>query len=276
MIRSSVPALGLGVFAIALQACAGAPNGEEPSAQDGALSSSKMVGDFHLATRTLDEAFLFDGAVSELSISEDGGRCHYNALQARGGCDAHTSCTDVDLLSSDKHRARIDGGCTVTSTELTLETPEGNLAFKVEPATAHGKTGLLLTSTSGKQLNRAGASAFFQPTSRDPGEALSRCYDGGADDALTKDIKSSDSSLPPAVRAGLAKLEAELSEPVDDITREVTGTFAVFATPFDSEPVAYAVESTNSGDHCGGYQVFAVDTSGKRIKTELSDGDCGL
>src|SRR6185369_17541192 len=98
--------------------------------------------------------------------------------------------------------------------------------------------------------------------------------DGGADDALTKEIKSSDPSLSPAVREGLKKLEAELSEPLDDINRDVTSTFAVFATPFDSEPVAYAVESTHSGDHCGGFQVFAVDTNGKRIKTELSDGDC--
>jgi hypothetical protein len=58
------------------------------------------------------------------------------------------------------------------------------VAFKAERATAsHGRTGFLLTSKDGTKLNRAGAAAFVERTSRDPGDALGRSYTGGATDA---------------------------------------------------------------------------------------------
>jgi hypothetical protein len=255
-----------------------APAGADLPSQGADLTSALMVGDFHVSGRNLDEAFLFDGAVSDLSISKDSaGQCASRALQAKGGCNATTLCSATELLSGDKHRARIEGSCTITASKLTLTTQHGELAFAVNAATTpQGKAGFALSSVDGTKLNEAGTSAFFEATSRDPGEALGRSYAGGALDALTREIKTTDASLSPAVRAGLAALVKELSSPVDDIERDVTGSFAVFATPFDDKPVAYAVESTNSGDHCGGFQVFAVDVSGKRLKTELSDGDCGL
>jgi len=264
-------------FATTSFACAapGAHADESPESAESDVTKRSMVGDFHVDSRTLDEAFAFDGAVTELSITKDANGCQFQALQATGGCNATKLCSETTILSNE-HVKTISGSCTLGATSLTLETPSGDLAFTVKATSVKGKSGFVLTSKNGDALNKGGASAFFVRTSRDPGDALSRSYAGGPNELLTKDIDPKSTSLSPEVRAGLAKLIDELSESDDDITRDVDGTFAVYANPFDKTPVAYAVSSTHSGDHCGGFQVFAVDVDGNKISTELSDGDCGL
>lgn len=262
------------VVAIGIGACAA--DGPETSEDEADLAASGMVGDFHLRTRSLDEAFAFDGAMTELTITRTGGACRFEALQAKGGCSATKLCSSTKLLSSDEHAVKVAGTCSSKGAVLTLDTPSGPRAFRVASAKVKGTPGWELRAADGKALNKAGASAFFEKTSRDPGEALARAHAGGSLPALSRSVDPKDPALPAPVRAGLAKLVTELSKDKGDISRSVDEVFAVLATPFDATPVAYAVSASHSGDHCGGYQVFAVDAAGKRIATELSDGDCGL
>jgi len=272
MPKSTYACLALASFSLA--ACSGeVADIENLDTAEGAASKATMVGDFDLHARSLDEAFLADGAVSTLSITKDNkGACSYKAIQAKS-CGT-TPCTDTGILGDTKHSSRLAGACTFAGNALTLKTSGPDLVFHVGSSSHKGDAGFLFTSAT--KQNKAGKEAFFRRTSRTPIDALGRAYQGGFNEALSKPIKTNDPSLSPAVRAGLAALEKQIDKPITDIDRWIEDSYAVFATPFDDSPVAYAIETSHSGDHCGGYQVFAVDTNGKALKDVLSDGDCGL
>jgi hypothetical protein len=263
------------LFFLTLVGCAGA-SVEVPAGSEADVAAASLAGDLHLQSRTLDEEFAFDGAVTELSITKNGADCKYQALLAVGGCNAAELCSTTEMLSTDQGK-KINGTCTIAGTVLTLDAAANGLQLRAKAYTANGDEGFVLSSVDGKPLNKGGSSAFFARTSRNPGDAFYRSYRGGTLPALTKPIEPNDTSLPEAVRAELGKAIAELSFTEAELHSEVDETFAVFATPFDDKPVAYGVAAHHSGDHCGGFQVFGVDAaSGARLKEQMSDGDCGL
>src|SRR5262249_6930208 len=115
---------------VGLLAATGCGEASDESTGDSDLAASTaMVGDFHLEARTHDEALTFEGAVTEISITKDGSSCHYEALQAAGGCDADHPCPTSDILSNE-YSKKIAGECKMSRGVLTLEGDGGGLKLR--------------------------------------------------------------------------------------------------------------------------------------------------
>ncbi len=261
--------------------CAAESQNEGSEAADEEVAAAEMTGNFFLRSRTLDEEFAADTAVTELAIAKSAaGDCSFHALQAKGGCNyTDELCSTNEIMSGAdgdteyaKHTNNITGACTVAAGKLTLKTPAGELSFKAKSSTYKGKAGFVLTSP--KQINKAGKEAFFQRVEATADAAFVRGYDGGPDAGLTKDIDANDPKLSPKVRAGLKKAIDELTYDENDVSSSVDEVWEIYATPFDKTPIGYGVSSSRSGDHCGGYTAVAVDLDGNRVESVLEDGDC--
>lgn len=183
----------------------------DPSTETSDLSATSLVGDFHYSARSVDEAFLLDGALVELSLTKKGNEFDYEAIQVADGCSTKKPCTTTQLLSGE-HGKKIAGTGTLSGKELTLNGDAKGIRFQVKTAKVNDESGLVLTSVSDKALSKGGASAFFAKTSRAAEDAFVRAHVGSTPlSALTKTIDPNDGSIAAPVRAGLEEISGELS-----------------------------------------------------------------
>lgn len=276
--------LALSLTSLAL-AC-GTTAGDDSVAEDSAFTSgdAALVGDFHVNPRALDpkggdEGFLIPGALIDLSVrADDSGTCRYQATQSK--CD-DTGCARGPNILDEGVSNRIAGTCSIDANVLTVHT---QAAGDLRMVATEG--GFNLTAASGQNLNGRGKTAFLVKTSRAAEDAFKRAVNPnwGIYGMVTKVVDPHDSTFSSELRASLDKLIAEQSLPEKDGVQNSVGkdgVLAIFATPFDSVPVAYAVVATIVGknvlgERCINRLLKAVDTSGKRLESAFRLGDhCG-
>src|SRR5262245_47937356 len=142
------------VFGVSLVGCVA--DSTEESAEE-QMKKADLFGDFHVESRTSKEAFLFDDAVAELSLTTDKARaCHYEAIVATGGCDDAKSCTQTDILAEAAKRKRISGSCTIAGAVLTLKTGSTSIDLRTRPFRSGRASGIEVVSVAGKKLSRQG------------------------------------------------------------------------------------------------------------------------